>query len=47
MRAWQKLVDDGVTPEQAQQRYVALVENLKEKYGYDAGKEPEPVGGTS
>ncbi|KEZ41274.1 hypothetical protein SAPIO_CDS7365 [Scedosporium apiospermum] len=42
--AWQKLVDEGVTTEQAQERYVALVEQLKEKYGYDADKVPEAVG---
>ncbi|CAM1511532.1 Fc.00g090450.m01.CDS01 [Cosmosporella sp. VM-42] len=42
--AWQKTVDDGVTPELAQEKYVALVESLKEKYGYDENKEPEAVG---
>ncbi|KAK1596371.1 acyl CoA binding protein [Colletotrichum navitas] len=42
--AWQKVVDDGTTPEQAQEKYVALVNSLKEKYGYDANKEPEAVG---
>lgn len=44
-RAWQKIVDEGVTPEQAQIKYVELVEKLKEKYGYDATKVPEAVGG--
>jgi diazepam-binding inhibitor (GABA receptor modulator, acyl-CoA-binding protein) len=34
-----------VTPEQAQEKYVALVEKMKETYGYDATKEPEAVGG--
>ncbi|KAG9994830.1 hypothetical protein KCU78_g18240, partial [Aureobasidium melanogenum] len=32
--AWQKLVDEGVTPEDAQKKYVALVESLKKKHGY-------------
>lgn len=43
-RAWQKVVDEGVTPEQAQSRYVELVERLKTTYGYDENKAPEPVG---
>ena len=42
--AWQKLVDEGVTPDQAQEKYVALVEKLKESCGYDENKEPESVG---
>ncbi|KAI1908811.1 acyl-CoA-binding protein (ACBP)/diazepam binding inhibitor (DBI)/endozepine (EP) [Ophidiomyces ophidiicola] len=41
---WKKLVDAGVTPEDAQQRYVDLIERLKAKYGYDESKEPEQVG---
>lgn len=32
--AWQKLVDDGVKPLDAQKKYIALVKSLKEKYGY-------------
>jgi len=44
-RAWQKVVDEGVTPEEAQEKYVALVEELKEKLGFDANKAPEAVGG--
>ena len=44
MKAWQKIVDEGVTPEQAQKQYVELVDKLKGKYGYDANKKPEPVG---
>ncbi|KAI2466231.1 putative fatty acid binding protein [Annulohypoxylon bovei var. microspora] len=42
-QAWQKLVDDGVSPEDAQERYAKKVEELKEKYGYDANKVPEAV----
>ncbi|POR36296.1 Acyl-CoA-binding protein 1 [Tolypocladium paradoxum] len=42
--AWQKVVDEGVTPEQAQEKYVALVETMKETYGYDENKVPEAVG---
>ncbi|PHH65282.1 hypothetical protein CDD81_2694 [Ophiocordyceps australis] len=45
--AWQKVLDDGVTtPEQAQQNYVAKVEEMKNKYGYDENKIPEAVGST-
>ncbi|KAI9902759.1 hypothetical protein N3K66_002111 [Trichothecium roseum] len=42
--AWQKVVDEGTTPEQAQEKYVALVESLKASLGYDENKEPETVG---
>ncbi|CAI4210755.1 unnamed protein product [Parascedosporium putredinis] len=42
--AWQKIVDEGVTAEQAQERYIALVEKLKGTYGFDASKQPEAVG---
>ncbi|SPN99613.1 probable acyl-coenzyme A-binding protein (diazepam binding inhibitor) [Cephalotrichum gorgonifer] len=42
--AWQKIVDEGITAEQAQERYIALVEKLKEAYGFDASKVPEAVG---
>jgi diazepam-binding inhibitor (GABA receptor modulating acyl-CoA-binding protein) len=44
-KAWQKIVDEGVTPEQAQEKYIALIEELKTSYGFDADKEPEAVGG--
>ncbi|EKD18638.1 acyl CoA binding protein [Drepanopeziza brunnea f. sp. 'multigermtubi' MB_m1] len=43
-RAWQKIVDEGITSDQAKEKYVELVESLKEKYGYDANKAPEAVG---
>ncbi|CZT00472.1 probable acyl-coenzyme A-binding protein (diazepam binding inhibitor) [Rhynchosporium agropyri] len=43
-KAWQKIVDEGLTSDQAKEKYVALVESLKEKYGYDANKSPEAVG---
>ncbi|WPG99430.1 Hypothetical protein R9X50_00224400 [Acrodontium crateriforme] len=33
--AWQKIVDEGVTPADAQARYVSLVNELKEKHGYE------------
>lgn len=33
--AWQKLVDAKVTPQDAQKRYVTLVNELKDKYGYE------------
>ncbi|KAH7384820.1 putative acyl-CoA-binding protein like protein [Cadophora sp. MPI-SDFR-AT-0126] len=43
-RAWQKVVDEGLTSDEAKEKYVALVESFKEKYGYDANKNPEAVG---
>ena len=36
--AWQKLADDGLSPEEAQERYVKKVEELKGKYGFDENK---------
>ncbi|ORY65557.1 putative fatty acid binding protein [Pseudomassariella vexata] len=42
--AWQKVVDEGISAETAQERYVALIEKSKTTYGYDANKEPETVG---
>ncbi|PGH27034.1 hypothetical protein AJ80_01219 [Polytolypa hystricis UAMH7299] len=42
--AWKKVVDDEVSPEDAQKHYVELIEKLKAKYGYDENKEPEQVG---
>lgn len=32
-RAWKKVVDDKVTPADAEKKYVALVNELKGKYG--------------
>ncbi|GAB7351170.1 hypothetical protein MBLNU459_g1620t1 [Dothideomycetes sp. NU459] len=32
-RAWQKVVDEGVKPADAQKKYVALVNSMKTKYG--------------
>merc|ERR1712137_231920 len=32
--AWQGKVDEGVTPELAQEQYVALIEDCKKKYGF-------------
>jgi hypothetical protein len=32
------------TPEEAQTKYIALIEKLKEEYGFDADKVPEAVG---
>ncbi|KAK4220828.1 acyl-CoA-binding protein [Podospora fimiseda] len=44
--AWKRLVEDeGLTAEEAQTKYVAKVEELKNTYGYDADKAPEAVGG--
>lgn len=33
--AWEKIVDEGVTAEQAQETYAVLVDSLKVKYGFD------------
>jgi hypothetical protein len=38
-RAWQKVVDEGVTPEEAQKQYVELVDKLLNMYG-DKSKDP-------
>jgi diazepam-binding inhibitor (GABA receptor modulating acyl-CoA-binding protein) len=43
-RAWQKLVDEGITADAAKEKYVAKIESMKETYGYDANKVPEAVG---
>ncbi|KAI0132464.1 putative fatty acid binding protein [Xylariales sp. AK1849] len=43
-KAWQKYVDEGISAETAQEKYVALIEKAKAEYGYDASKEPEAVG---
>ncbi|MCJ1368163.1 hypothetical protein MMC16_007304 [Acarospora aff. strigata] len=32
-RAWQKVVDEGVAPEEAQKRYIAFVDEMLNKYG--------------
>jgi diazepam-binding inhibitor (GABA receptor modulating acyl-CoA-binding protein) len=42
--AWQKVVDEGISADTAKERYIALVEEMKAKYGYDASKVPEAVG---
>ncbi|TGJ81081.1 hypothetical protein E0Z10_g7691 [Xylaria hypoxylon] len=44
LRAWENILADDLTPEKAQERYIALVEELKNKLGFDAEKEPEVVG---
>lgn len=31
--AWQKKLDEGVTPEQADQKYIELVAQLQKTYG--------------
>lgn len=38
-------MDEGLTSDEAKEKYVALVEEMKTKYGYDASKAPEAVGG--
>ena len=42
--AWKKVAEEGTTAELAQERYIAKVEELKGKYGFDANKAPEAVG---
>lgn len=42
-QAWEKVVNEGISAEAAQERYVKKVEELKEKYGFDANKVPEAV----
>ncbi|OAQ97249.1 hypothetical protein LLEC1_04694 [Akanthomyces lecanii] len=42
--AWQKVVDEGISADAAQERYVALVEKLKAKHGFDENKVPVSVG---
>ncbi|KAI9875436.1 MAG: hypothetical protein M1830_008472 [Pleopsidium flavum] len=37
-KAWQKIVGEGTTPEEAQIKYVELVEHCKNVYGYDPNK---------
>ncbi len=32
-KAWQKLVDEGVTPQEAEKRYVELVDSLADRLG--------------
>ncbi len=32
-KAWQKLVDEGVKPQEAEKRYVELVDELAERLG--------------
>ncbi|KAK4929983.1 acyl-CoA-binding protein (ACBP)/diazepam binding inhibitor (DBI)/endozepine (EP) [Elasticomyces elasticus] len=43
-KAWQKVVDAGVTPEQAEQKYIEHVNELKGKYEFNPEKVPEAVG---
>lgn len=43
-KAWQGKVDEGVTPELAQEQYVALIDKCKAEYGFDENKAPEAVG---
>jgi diazepam-binding inhibitor (GABA receptor modulator, acyl-CoA-binding protein) len=34
--AWKEIVDDGISPIDAAKKYIELVDQLKEKYGYNA-----------
>ncbi|KAI0437431.1 acyl CoA binding protein-domain-containing protein [Xylaria telfairii] len=44
LAAWEGIINENLTPEQAQERYIAFVEELKTKLGFDPEKEPEVVG---
>ena len=33
--AWEKVAKEDLSPEEAQKKYVELVESLKEKYGFE------------
>ncbi|GAM90249.1 hypothetical protein ANO11243_082910 [Dothideomycetidae sp. 11243] len=33
--AWQKLADAKMSPQDAQKKYITLVNSLKDKYGYE------------
>lgn len=44
LSAWQKVHDEGLTAEQAQEKYVEAIEKAKAQYGFDANKDPEAVG---
>jgi len=37
---WAKLVAEGMTPEEAEQKYIRAVEENKEKFDYDPDKVP-------
>lgn len=37
-------MDEGISQDEAKERYVAKVEEMKKTYGYDADKAPEAVG---
>ncbi|KAF2836071.1 diazepam-binding inhibitor [Patellaria atrata CBS 101060] len=41
LKSWDKLLEEGITATQAKERYVKLVNALKEKYGFDPAKKPE------
>lgn len=45
-KAWQKEVDAGTSKSSAEQKYVTLVNKLKDTYGYDPNKPAEAVGGS-
>ncbi|KAK1752095.1 putative fatty acid binding protein [Echria macrotheca] len=42
--AWKAVHEDALSAEEAQEKYVAKIEEMKAKYGYDENKEPEAVG---
>jgi acyl-CoA-binding protein len=43
-KSWKKLSEEGITVDEAKERYVKKIEEMKETYGYDANKQPEAVG---
>ncbi|KAH6659003.1 acyl CoA binding protein [Truncatella angustata] len=42
--AWENVHKDGLSAKEAQDKYVELIEAAKNKYGFDANKQPEAVG---
>jgi diazepam-binding inhibitor (GABA receptor modulating acyl-CoA-binding protein) len=44
LNAWRAVVDEGLSAEEAQEKYVAKVEQMKVDYKYDENKQPETVG---
>ncbi|KAI3332225.1 acyl CoA binding protein-domain-containing protein [Xylariaceae sp. AK1471] len=41
---WTKVIEQNLTQDEAMERYIAKVGELKETYGFDPNKEPEAVG---
>ncbi|KAL9049824.1 MAG: hypothetical protein Q9162_006998 [Coniocarpon cinnabarinum] len=42
-KAWERVVEKGTKPEQAQVEYVQYVEDLKDRYGFDGAATEAPA----